>query len=491
MIQKLPVDETVGRSSRIPNIALLVVGVIAVSVMSVLLFGHIDRGVTGMLVVALMLVLMLMGLPVGIAMMVASLVGLWRLTNTGAVEGALGEVAFSSVASWSYSVIPMFVLMGIILAKSGLTASVYRVAEMWTRRLPGGLALATNFSGAGLAASSGSSIGITFALGRVAIPEMIRAGYKPTLATGSLAMSGALGQIIPPSVLLVIYAGVAQVPVGPQLLAGVVPGVLLALVFGAVIVLWATLQPSVAPRNGEVVSWTVKLSSLVHTIPIVTIVAVVMGGLYLGMFTATEAGAFGVAVAMIFGLLAVVRERERSGVTVRSFLSGSFMDTVASVAAVFLLLIGVHMLTRVMALSGLAQALADFVVDLGLNQFTFLLLLIGVYLVLGMFVDTLAMMLLTIPVLMGPLNALDVNLLWFGVFLVVLAEVGQVSPPLGILAFVVYGIAESSTRELGVRVSLLDVFKGVIPFVLVVLVVLVLMIRFPEIVTWLPSRSEV
>lgn len=470
------------------DIGVIVTTVAVIAIVAAMLALDLPRLTVGLLVVVLMLGLMLLRVPIGIAFITASLLGLWKLAGMRAVAGGLEDVAFNAVTSWSLSVIPMFVLMGIALGKSGLTADAYVSARKWFGRLPGGLAVATNFAGAGLAAGSGSTIGISYAVGRVAIPEMIRAGYKPSLATGSVAMAGTLGQIIPPSIMLVIYAGVAETSVGRQLMAGIVPGVILAIAFAVVIVIWALLDPKLAPHSGDRVSWSEKFRSLGSLIPIAVVVAVVLGGMFFGLFTATEAGAFGALAAILIGA-ATVLLRKRSGKALRRFFSESIIETATATASVFLLLIGVTLLTRVVALSGLAQAFGDFVIELGLNQITFLLVLLVLYLILGMFMDTLAAMLLTVPIFIGPLVALDVDLVWFGVFVVVLAEIGLVTPPLGILTFIVHGIAETSLKDLKVKVGLSQVFRGVLPFVVVAIVILIVMMFFPAIVTWLPDIS--
>jgi tripartite ATP-independent transporter DctM subunit len=472
------------------DVSLLVTAGAAVLVTAYMLFGNADRLTVGVLTIVLMLLLMLLRVPIGIAFLVASSLGLWTLAGNRVLNASLAEVAFNSTSSWSLSIIPLFILMGIAMGKSGLTSSAYVAARNWFGRLPGGLAVATNFAGAGLAAGSGSTIGITYAVGRIAIPEMIRAGYKPTVTTGSVAMVGALGQIIPPSILLVIYAGIAEVSIGQQLVAGIVPGVILAILFACVIVVWAVVDPKLAPRRSQV-PWRTKFASLGTVVPVAAIVGVVLGGLFFGIFTATEAGAFGAVAAIVLGTVVLFRNRKKAGVTtVRRFLSESVMETVTATVAVFFLLIGVMLLTRVITLSGLAQALGDFVTDLGLSSVGLLLALLVMYLILGMFMDTLAAMLLTVPIFLGPLQALDVDLIWFGVFVVILAEVGLVTPPLGILSFIVHSIAGSSLKDGGAKVSLVDVFKGVTPFVVIAIVFLVVMIFFPDLATWLPELSR-
>lgn len=496
--RKPAVESPEDRSARRFTMALVVTGLVTVLLVVYLLVAPTNRLMVGFIIILLMMALMLFKIPIGITMTLSAIFGLYLLVGPNAVAGSLREIVFTTFASWSLSVLPMFILMGVAMGKSGLMTGAYDTARRWLGRLPGGLAIATNFAGAGMAATSGSTIGITYAVGRVSIPEMIRSGYKPTLAMGATGMAGTLGQIIPPSLLLVIYAGVAETPVGPQLLAGLVPGLGLALLFAVVIILWAWISPRSAPR-GPRYSWKERFASLIHLVPVMLIVVVVLGGLYLGIFTATEAGAFGALITLVLGLgLVIARSRRTEAraenpkpvrTAVRTFASDTLMETVSAVAAVMLLLVGVNLLTRVMALSGLAQWVADTVVHLGLTQLTFLLLLIPIYLVLGFFLDTLAMMLLTIPVFIGPLLALDVDLIWFGVFLIILAEIDLVAPPLGILNFVVLALSKSSTKGMGLNLKITDVFKGVLPFIAACVLMLVLLIVWPDIALWLPGVS--
>lgn len=474
---------------RIAVAVFVVAIVVALATVCAMLFLALPKVAIGALVVVLSIVLLLTGIPVGVAMLGAALVGLWALAGPRVVASTMRSVTYESTASWSYSVIPMFILMGMILWKSGLTASAFEAARRWLGWMPGGLAVATNFAGAALAASSGSTIGITYALGKVSIPEMLKSGYKPELAVGSVAAAGTLGQIIPPSLLLVIYAGAASVPVGPQLLAGVVPGLLLAIAFALTIVVHSMLRPSLAPRvDMSGISWRMRMESLVSVVPIAIVVTIVIGGMLAGIFTATESGVFGMLAALVMGIFHMVRGG-RSWREVATMIRESLVGTLTGVASVFLLIVGVHVLTRAMALSQVPNELAQLIVDMGLGRVELLLILIVVYFILGMFIDTLAMMLLTIPVLLAPLVAVGVDPLWFGVFLVVMAEVGLLTPPLGILSFIVHRIASDPAANLGRPISLNTVFAGVAPFAGAAIVVIILLIAFPGIVTWLPGAS--
>ncbi|BAU94452.1 C4-dicarboxylate transporter [Corynebacterium suranareeae] len=455
-----------------------------------LLFGDPGREITGVLTVALMLILMLGGVHIGFAMVGAGGLGLYSLGGTTALQSTLEQGSFDPTATWQLSVIPTFILMGTALWKSGLTTRAFDAAKMWLGNVPGGLALTTTISGAGLAASSGSTIALTHALGRVSIPEMLRAGYKPGFAIGSTAMAGTLGQLIPPSVLLVVYAGAAQTSVGSQLMAGIIPGIILAIAFCLYIFAVGVLKPADAPRTNIHYSMKEKLAGLVKVIPLALVAIVVIGGIASGIFTPTESAAIGSIVALVLGWF--TRTDGSSGFRdLFAYVKGVLVVAVVSSAGIFLLLIGVHILTRVVTLSRLANGLTDMILSIGLNAISFMLILIILYLILGMFMDTMAIILLTVPILAAPLLELGVDMIWFGVFLVIMVEIGMVTPPLGVLAFVIHRIAQDPEVNQGKKISLTTTFIGVLPFVAVALGVTLLLIFVPDLVTWLPTQLSV
>ncbi|QCU79584.1 TRAP transporter large permease subunit (plasmid) [Citricoccus sp. SGAir0253] len=476
---------TPGRSRSWIWVALLYAGALAIA--GALLFGGLERETVGLLTVLLMLVLMLAGVHIGLAMLGAGALGLYALGGISAVASTLEQSVYEPTASWQLSVIPTFILMGTALWKSGMTGRAFEAAKAWLGNVPGGLALTTTVSGAGLAASSGSTIALTHALGRVSVPEMIRAGYRPGFAIGSTAMAGTLGQIIPPSVLLVVYAGAAQTSVGAQLMAGIIPGIALAVAFCLYIFLVGIIRPDIAPRTGLTVSWSEKFKALSRAIPLAVVAVIVIGGIASGVFTPTESAAVGAIVAIVLGWATRPGEPR----TWRSFYRYC-IDVVGvsaiSTAGIFLLLIGVHALTRVVTLSRLANGLTDQIVGLGLSTTAVLLVLVLLYLLLGMFMDTMAIILLTVPILALPLMEMGVDMIWFGVFLVIMVEIGMVTPPLGILAFVLHRIAQEREVNQGKNISLVTIFAGVTPFALVALGFVVLLIFVPDLVTWLPGQ---
>jgi len=465
--------------------------VIAVSMAIAILFFDLPRPLIGTFAVLISIALILIKVHTGIAMILGGVIGLYGVGGWRVVAGTFQDTVYNSVASWQLSVIPMFILMGILLWRGRITDGAYIAARQWLGRFPGGIAVATTVAGAGLASTSGSSVGISYALGRIAIPEMLRSGYKPTLATGVVASVGTLGQLMPPAILLVIYAGIAETSVGTQLLAAIVPALMLALAFIFTVVIWVLLQPSVAPRTDMAgVTWTTRFRSLIKIVPLTIVIICVLGGLFSGVFTATEAGAAGVFVALAVAW--ITAGKGKRGIKRWSeVVGGSLMQTAGSTASIFLLMMGVLVLNRIVALSQIPQMLSAWLTEADLDRTTLLLVLLVVYLLLGTALEPLAMMLLTVPVLIVPLSAVGVDMVWFGIFIVVLAEIAILSPPIGTIVFVVLKIAQEKAVNLGQKVTLNHVFIGVTPFMLAGIAICVILIFFPDIVTWLPEISSV
>lgn len=449
------------------------------------MFADVSRETVGFAAIATLLVLMLLKVPVAVALSVSGILGLYALRGERAAINVLASLPYEAVSSWSLSVLPMFVLMGLLLWKSGITTAIYQAAGHWLGWLPGGLAIGTNAAGAGLAAVSGSTIATTYALARISVPEMLRAGYHRRLAVGTVIVAGLPGQLIPPSTLLVIYAGIAEVPVGPQLMAGVGPGILIALCCGAMTLALALARPSLAGRERGrggttvTVTWGQRWRSAAAVWPVPALIAVVLGGMFGGILTATEAGATGALGALILPLYYQRRNRPLNAV------KQAATETVRSVGAIFFLIIGALAFARLLAVSGIATGFSDWVGGLGLGRTEFLLLMMIAYLIMGMFMDPLSMMLLTVPLLIPTLETLDVSLLWFGVFAVLMGELAIITPPVGILSFIVHDITRDPAVNQGQTISLSDVFRSVVWFLPVVLGFVGILIAFPQIATYL------
>jgi C4-dicarboxylate transporter DctM subunit len=479
----LPVDSR----SRGPNRRTLLIGFVPVAVCLIGVFSSPTVTIAGLWCIGLMLVLLVLSVPVALALAVPSLVGLYAVSGVPATINVLGSAPYAAVSSWSMSVVPMFIFMGMLLSMSGMASRVYDAAGYWFNWLPGGIGVGTTAAGAGLASVSGSTIGVSYALGRVGIPEMLRAGYDKRMAIGTILVAGLPGNLIPPSVLLVVYAGIASVPVGPQLMAGVVPGVLIAVFFGAFILATGVLAPHLVGRDRTAtatappVTWKQRFVSLGRIWGLVVIMAVLFSGMFSGLFTPTEAGASAALVALLLTVFYTRKDGPVSTVTRAAFA------TVSASAAIFFILIGAEMLTRMMAITGLAQVMTDFITSFGLGRIGFLLVLVVFYLILGMFFETLSMMLLTIPILLPTLEVMGIDLLWFGVFVVLLGELAMVTPPVGLLSYVVHNLTKSADVNLGQDISLRDVFVAAGWFLPIAALFLVVMILVPDMTSWLPS----
>ncbi|MGP6173659.1 TRAP transporter large permease [Corynebacterium sp. A21] len=473
-------------SSRPSSIVLTVLLAVLLGEIVLILSGALEtKTQVALACIILLLTLMACRVPIAVAMGLAGLLGIWRISGSSVMERSLVDLPASNGASWSLSVIPMFIFMGLLLWKSGSTARIFDAARAWLNWLPGGLAITTNIAGAGLAAASGSTIGIAYAISRIGIPEMLKSGYDKRLAVGSVIMAGLPGQLIPPSLLLVVYAGIANLPVGPQLLAGVVPGILLALVVNVAILILALVFPGLAGKKLEGAGWSARWESLAQVWPMPVLVMVVLGGLYGGFFTATEAAAVGCIGALII-TAAYIRGKE-FWKAVGSALSG----TVLATGSVFFLLIGAAFVTRMLALSEIPFMFTQWIDGMGLTATQFVIAAVIVLIVLGMFMDPISLMLLSIPVMLPTLNTLGIDLLWFGVIVVLAAEIGMLTPPVGVLVFLIHKIAQAPEVNLGQNITLGTVFGSALMGVPLALLVIALLIIFPELVTWLPSGGDV
>lgn len=439
--------------------------------------------------VAIACLILLFGLmaakvPLAAAMGLTGMIGIWRIAGDHVLEQTLIDLPSSSASSWSLSVIPMFVFMGLLLWRSGATGRIFDVSRAWLNWLPGGQAITTNMAGSGLAAASGSTIGITYAISRIGIPEMLRSGYDKRLAIGSVLMAGLPGQLIPPSLLLVVYAGVANLAVGPQLLAGVVPGLLLTMVINLAILILAVVFPRLTGDKGGPVSWNERWATLLRVWPLPILITVILGGMYTGIVTATEAAALGCIGAL---LITAVYVRGREFFVA---VGQALRDTLLATGSVFFLLIGAAFINRMLALSGVPFLFTQWVESMGLGPTQFVIAAIAIILVLGMFMDPISLMLLSIPVMLPTLTTLDVNLIWFGVLVVIAAEIGMLTPPVGVLVFLVHKIAQSPEVNQGQRISLPMVFGAALIGAPLALLVIAILIAFPDIVTWLPATSS-
>ncbi len=422
--------------------------------------------------IAALLLLIFLRVPIGVALSVVSVGGIYAILGPRAALGMVSEIPYDFTAHWALSSIPMFLLMGYFCYHAGLTEGLFRLARLWLSWLPGGLSIATIKGSALFAAVTGSSLACTAAMGRIAVPEMLKVGYDKGLATGTVAAAGTIGSMIPPSILLIIYGIFVEQPIGKLFLGGVLPGLLTAAMYALMVYLRAKANPKLAPSVREQVTFSQRLWAVRETWPVMLLIVGVFGGLFSGAFTPTEAGAVGAALSLLIAIL-------KRTLTWKVFKL-AVVETLHSTAAIFVIAIGAQLLTRFFALSGVTEILADFVGEAGYSQLEVILLISLALVLLGMLLDPIGIMLLTIPILLPVLEAQQINLIWFGILMAKFLEVGFITPPVGLNVFVVKGIV-------GDQVPTHTIFRGIAWFVAMDAITITLLIVFPGIVMWLPE----
>jgi tripartite ATP-independent transporter DctM subunit len=429
----------------------------------------------GFIGIGVLITLIALRVPIGVSLIGVSFFGIWAIVGFKAAWGILGVIPYNFAATWQLSSVPMFLLMGFFCYHAGLTRGLFNAARVWLAGLPGGLAVAAVFGAAGFAAVTGSSVACSAAMGRIAVPEMMRYRYDVALATGTVAAAGTIGALIPPSILMILYGIIAEVPISQLFLGGVGAGLLTALGYVIVIMTRASLNPELAPRLTEHVPMSEKLSALKDTWPVLLLMVGVFGGLFAGLFTPTEAGAVGAFLSVVIAGL-------KRSLNWENF-KNALLETLLTSAALFIIAIGASMLTRFLAFSGAGDYLSEAVVAMGAHE---LLLLVGIsliYLLLGMFLEPIGAMLLTLPILLPIIDTTGFSLVWFGVLLTKFLEIGMITPPIGLNVFVIKGVVGDLTTTT-------MIFKGILWFLLSDLIIIVLLIAFPEIVLYLPSLID-
>ena len=424
-------------------------------------------GVAGM---AALLALLFLRMPIGIAMALVGAAGIAVLNTPDAALHVLGSYPFSYAAVQALSVIPLFVLMGNFAAVSGMSADLFAAAYAWLGHRRGGLASATILACAGFAALSGSSVASAITMGRVTLPEMRRYGYDPRLATGVVAAGGTLGILIPPSTVLVIYGILTEQSIGKLFLAGFLPGLLLTALFIVTVVIVCAARPDFGPP-GPRTAMPERWAALGRSAAFFVVLVMTIGGMYAGVFTVTEASAVGAGLTLAH---AIWRRR-----LTRALLADALLQTVRTTAMVFLILIGAHIFSPFLAMSRIPVDLASALTGMALSPLVVLAVILVAYILLGMFLEGFAILVLTVPIVFPIMLALGYDPIWFGIFMVIVLEMGLISPPVGINVFVVKGVAED--------VPMGKIFAGIMPFWAAMLVCVVLIIAFPQIALVLPN----
>ncbi len=418
-----------------------------------------------------MLVLLFLGMPIGFTLAIVGFLGSIYILGLNSALPQLHLTFYSLVSNYNFTVLPFFILMGYFADASGISSDLYYTAEKWLRRLPGGLALATIAGCAGFAAMSGSSVATAATMGAVALPTMKKYNYDDGLAAGTVAAGGTLGFLIPPSVAFVVYAIMAEESVGKLLIAGYIPGITLALAFMAIVIIRVKMNPNLAPQNPDPVSWKERIFSLRSIWGVVVVVVLVMGGIYFGFFTPTEAGGVG---AFFLFLFAIGRRRLNWRVLTRTLLSTATISCM-----IFVILYGAYLFGDFLALSRVPIELMKALTAMTSSKYVILLLIVIIYLVLGCFIESVPMIVLTVPVVLPVIVEVGFNPIWFGVIVVLMVEAALITPPVGMNVYVITGIMKN--------VSMMTVFRGAVPFVISILVVVILVAAFPIMALFLPS----
>jgi C4-dicarboxylate transporter DctM subunit len=427
----------------------------------------------GLASLAALLVLIYAGLHVSIALALVSFFGIWALRdNPDHAARILSLAARESISSYLFGVVPLFVLMGLVVSRADIGRDTFDVANRVFHRLRGGLGMATVGANSVFAAITGISIASAAVFAKVAVPEMIRIGYTRRFAAGVVAGSSILGMMIPPSLLLILYGIIAEQSVGRLFIAGIIPGLLLAFAFCIGIYLMARLAPGFTgmpvPQEARKISLLAMIGdSSVKLVPIVLLVGLVLGGIYGGIFTPTEAGAIGALGAI---LIAVAKRRMGPRT-----LWGVTLETGHITAAICFLIIAATMYSRMLALSGLPAFLTQWIIGVDLGIYGFLAFYVLVLILLGTILDSSSIMLITLPLVIPIASALQIDLIWFGIITVLAVEIGLLTPPLGLSVYVIKGALDDPS------ISLNDVFIGAAPFALIMLVILIMIIAFPPI----------
>ena len=423
-------------------------------------------------VVLLLFVLLAGGVPVGFSLAISGAAGLISVGGFGLLSGILSTTPLTTVSSYELISVPMFILMAEFVILSGIADTLFKAAATWVGRMPGGLGIATAVSGAGFGAISGSSTAAAATLSATSIPAMIKLGYEPRVACGVVAISGTLAMLIPPSIALILFGIVADVSVGKLLIGGVIPGVLVTLTIALTVLFIAWRHPLHAPR-GPRYTMGQKFASLKGVWPMLVLLGSVTGVIYTGIATPTEASAIGALGAMV--IAAVV------GRLTRDQLGLACIKALRSTVMIFMILLGAHIFGYFFTLTGVTQQLVQSIGGLDLPPWMVMTIILAIVLMLGCFLDQIAILVLMVPVVLPIVIHLGYDPVWFGVVMIVVGEVGMVTPPVGLNAFVVARYAKRPLSE---------VFSGVWPHVVAHVLLIATLLAIPQLVLWLPSRMQ-
>jgi C4-dicarboxylate transporter, DctM subunit len=426
----------------------------------------------GLIGIGVLLVLIALRVHVAFSLAIVGLAGYYVIMGWKATAGLVGLVPYSFIANFILTTIPLFLLMGYLAHHAGLTGDIYKTARLWLSRIPGGLAIASVAGCSAFAAASGSSLATAAMMGRIAIPEMLRHKYDAGLASGCVAAAGTIGSLIPPSILLILYGAMTNISIGKLLIAGFIPGVLSALIYMGMILIRAAKNKSLCPEVAHEVTWRQRLVSLKSTWGVLMLFLLVIGGIYLGLFTPTEAGGVGAFGSFVIALL--------TGKLKWANFKDSLSDTARSTSQIFAIALGAVIFTKFMGISDVPNMICQYILKLEMNPYLVLIGVSAVYVFLGMFLDPIGVMLLTLPVVFPVMESLGFSPIWFGIIMIKYLEIGLITPPVGLNVYVIKGVV-------GDRIPLEAIFRGVAWFVAMDILTLAVLIAIPQITLWLPE----
>ena len=427
-------------------------------------------------IIAVLLILILLSVPIVIALGSASFFGLAYLVGSFDVAvSLLANTAYESIRNYVFAVIPLFVLMGELISKSGAAKDLYVLINNSLSKLPGRLSLATVFGNAVFGAVTGVSIASAAAFSRIAYPEMVAQNYNKAVALGSIAGSASLGMLIPPSILLIVWGVIAEISIGKLFVAGVIPGILLALMFGVFIVVFAILKTKLFGESQQLqeIKHKSSKSELIGSIGVVALIFLVLGGIWFGVFTPTESAGMGALFALILALLKKTSWKD---------IASAVLETGKISAPILFLLIAAQMYARLLAMGGISEVVQNFFTFFGNDFYTILIIMVVTWFVLGMFIDSVSIILLTVPLFTPIAGTLGYDPIAFAIIGIVAIEAGLLTPPLGLCVYTVKGSISDPEATLG------KIFLGSIPYWIILIILVFLVAFFPELATWLPSK---
>ncbi len=425
---------------------------------------------TGIAGIILLLILFLLRVPVAFAMTFIGVAGFAYLAGPEPALGLLAQDIFETFSSYPLSVIPMFILMGSFAFAAGISQRLYHTTYSWVGQLRGGLTIATVLACSGFAAICGSTAATAATMGKIALPEMKKYGYDDMLATGTIAAAGTLGILIPPSTILIVYGILTEESIGKLFVAGLLPGAMLSLLFMGVVTIICARNPALGPA-GSPTTWKEKLKATKGIIEAVILFVLTIGGLFLGWFSPTQAGAIGAGGALLIGLF-------RKQLTWKSFVE-SGKDGLRTSCMVLFIITGATVFGHFMAITTIPFVLADWVASLPIPTMAIMGIIICIYFIGGFFMDSMALVVVTIPIFFPLVMKLGFDPIWFGVIIVLIAEMGVITPPVGVNVFIIKGIAPDIPLEV--------IFKGILPFLAALILFTATLLVFPQIATYLPS----